>query len=388
MENLGINTTIEVENGNNLTLIDARDGSLLKETAVPPGDGLIKKRDFSLDLLRFLGVLVIMVAHAEPPSWLYQLRNFGTPLLVVASALTYEFIYRHKRMEIKSFYKRRLSRLIFPAWMFLAVFFAFFTLTSQIAGQPNPFSPKIMADSYYFSGILYIWILKVYIVLALITPFALKIESKVKSSIIYYTVLFFLYAAYEILFAIFSPYIPVNYRPVLCSNVLLFIPYTLLFLYGLKLGKLRRRTIFSISFIALGIFLIMAAIKYSEEGEFVQTQEYRYPPTLYFLSYAFFCLNLLYLVKGHMAKLVHKKLITWLSANSLWIYLWHVLAAYSWDFNLGSTNGFFFASIVKAVALLSFGMTMTYVQVRIAKRYMFDSPKPVVRWLGSMLSPA
>jgi len=59
----------------------------------------MRERDTSLDLMRFLGVLVLMLAHAEPPGWLFQLRNFGTPLLIVASAATYAVIYRDKTLH-------------------------------------------------------------------------------------------------------------------------------------------------------------------------------------------------------------------------------------------------------------------------------------------------
>ncbi len=56
---------------------------------------MVERRQ-GVDLIRFVGVAIIMVAHAGPPDWLFHVRNFGTPLLIVASGLTYTTIYRER----------------------------------------------------------------------------------------------------------------------------------------------------------------------------------------------------------------------------------------------------------------------------------------------------
>ena len=81
-----------------------------------------KKRNVKLDFIRFAGVLVIMMAHSDPPGWISQLRNFGTPLLILGSALTYASIYKDKIINRSSFLKKRLKRLVLPAWIFLTFF--------------------------------------------------------------------------------------------------------------------------------------------------------------------------------------------------------------------------------------------------------------------------
>ena len=59
------------------------------------------ERNFNYDLMRLMGLLIIMVAHSSPPDWLFQLRNFGTPLLIVGSALTYAMIYENRKIHIR-----------------------------------------------------------------------------------------------------------------------------------------------------------------------------------------------------------------------------------------------------------------------------------------------
>ena len=100
----------------------------------------MRNREVSYDLLRVIGILVIMIAHADPPLWLFQLRNFGTPILIVTSALTHAYIYRDRTLTVIPFYKKRMSRLIFPAWIFLTFFFLIYIVFSRISGGVYPFN--------------------------------------------------------------------------------------------------------------------------------------------------------------------------------------------------------------------------------------------------------
>ena len=67
-------------------------------------------RNINYDLIRLLGLLIIMVAHSSPPGWIFQLRNFGTPLLVIGSGLTYSLIFASRKLEVKAFYKKKDSQ--------------------------------------------------------------------------------------------------------------------------------------------------------------------------------------------------------------------------------------------------------------------------------------
>ncbi|SFK21637.1 hypothetical protein SAMN04488079_106193 [Methylophaga sulfidovorans] len=46
-------------------------------------------RDHRIDLLRFIGLSMIIFAHVGPPSILFQLRNFDVPLMVLISGMSY-----------------------------------------------------------------------------------------------------------------------------------------------------------------------------------------------------------------------------------------------------------------------------------------------------------
>lgn len=335
-------------------------------------------RDTSLDLMRFLGILIIMIAHAEPPDWLFQLRNFGTPLLVVASALTYATVYKNKTLIIIPFLRKRLSKLVFPAWVFLTVFFLFSYLMCQYTGKNYPFNlNKILSSYVFYDGIQFVWIFKIYIILALITPIAFYYKKNIYSDYKYFSLIVIAYIIYELMLYTISPLIPKHLYNFLISFIFIIFPYFLLFLYGLKLGELSNKQVITISISFFILFLSIAIYIKTFNGSFISTENFKYPPTIYYLSYAVFSLNIVYLLCRHWSNRINSKVIIWLSTNSLWIYLWHIFAFYLWKSAVGSTNGALLVSLFKAIYLLGFGILLTYLQILFVKKYLEQNQNPI-----------
>ena len=119
------------------------------------------------------------------------------------------------------------------------------------------------------------------------------------------------------------------------------------------------------------IFCAMAMFKYYEEGRMVPTQEAKYPPTIYYLSYSFFALNALYLLFKNL-KEPNKRVenvVIWLSSNSLWIYLWHIFGWYLWGFTFGFDRGDFFDFLFKFFFIMFLGIGLTSVQLYLVKNF-------------------
>lgn len=314
-----------------------------------------------------------MVAHADPPVWLFELRNFGTPLLIIGSAVTYSFIYREKPLtNRKAFFIKRLKRLIIPAWIFLTFFFLAFWAASMLLGKEFPFSRGAIVNSYnFYNGIGFVWIFKVYMILALLTPLGLRLSktASIKNRT-YFISIICLFFSYQILLHLFFDRIPMEYREVVSNTFLLLIPYAALYLYGLRLHLIKERTLQVIILVSLVVYGYLAVTKYLDTGAYVSTQDYKYPPQLYYLSYAFFFINLIYYLISKYLAIKNERLIigiVWLSSNSLWIYLWHIMAFYLWitfinDLQLNIKP--FLLFIIKASFLFLFGIVVTYLQVR------------------------
>ena len=340
-----------------------------------------KDRNINLDLIRFLGVLIIMIAHSSPPSWLFQLRNFGTPLLILGSALTYSFIYKYKSIDKISFLKKRVTRLIIPLWLFLTFFFLFFWIVSLIIQKKFPFSTMDLVNSFnLFRGIGFVWIFKVYIILALITPLGLKLSNSSISNKKYFFSIILIYLIYELGMNLFFNTIPYKFKDIISQYFLVIIPYSALYFYGLRLNRINDKNLFIIILFSLILFIVLALKKYIEFKTFIPTQNYKYPPTIYYLSYAFFCINLIYVLVSKYVKINKTKttkLIIWLSSNSLWIYLWHIFAYYLWSFSIEGVLDIYFGTLVsfliKMLYLLGFGIVMTYIQVTLVDKLLMKS---------------
>jgi peptidoglycan/LPS O-acetylase OafA/YrhL len=349
----------------------------------------MRKREVSYDLLRVIGILVIMIAHAYPPLWLFQLRNFGTPLLIITSALTHAYIYKERPLTILPFYKKRMSRLIFPAWIFLSFFFLLYIIFSKIIGGEYPFSRENILLSYtFYSGIGFVWIFKVYMILGLATPLALYLNKQISSGRSYYLLILFVYLLYELVLFLTRDSIPEDWKEP-SQQLFSVIPYLLLFLYGMRLKALSDRRIVLISIISLLLFGVFGFALYQENHHFVQTNLYKYPPRFYYLAYSFFAIHLLYLLSRHYTHLLNPKIIIWLSNHALWIYLWHILGFYIWGNVFSIINIPFesqlFISFLKAIFMIGLSLSFTALQVRLVERYMIGSSLMIVRKLARHL---
>lgn len=49
----------------------------------------MKERDLSIDLMRAIGLLCVILAHVNPPATLMQIRCFDVPLMLFVSGLVF-----------------------------------------------------------------------------------------------------------------------------------------------------------------------------------------------------------------------------------------------------------------------------------------------------------
>lgn len=79
-------------------------------------------RDISIDILRCIALIGIVVIHCEPESlWLRQIRNFDVPLMVFLSGVSYTLSIKDENTLIDGGYLKyvikRFKRLILPTWI-------------------------------------------------------------------------------------------------------------------------------------------------------------------------------------------------------------------------------------------------------------------------------
>ena len=269
-------------------------------------------------------------------------------------------------------------------------FFFSFYVSSVIVEEDFPFSYSDIFKSYsFYSGIGFVWILKVYIILALITPLGLSLSKSSMSGKSYFVSITIVYVIYELGIYLFFDSIPLELREFASNIFLVVVPYLAIYFYGLRAHTLNDKTLLFVVFFSLLVSVVLVIEKRITCGFFVPTQQHKFPPTLYYLAYAFFCVNLIYYVVDRHLTLIKirvVKSITWLSSNSLWIYLWHIMAFYLWFFFaedfVNSHTGHFAKFFTKALFLLLFGVALTYVQTKLVDNLL---PRSKPRFKGILL---
>jgi hypothetical protein len=220
---------------------------------------------------------------------------------------------------------------------------------------------KIILTSYLFiSGIGYVWIIRVFILVALVAPFIYSQSNKEKSDGIFLIKILCVYAIYEICRYVFIPYTYDGLGKYLSLIFFYLIPYSVLFAFGLTLPKLKIRLNIQLFLCFLLCFSSLASYLWITTGSFVPTQNYKYPPSMYYFSYAILVTIFLWIIGDSVWASIEKykplsRGILFVAHNSIWIYLWHIPLV-----KIINLNFFFTYLIVFSIAVI-----ITFIQVRL-----------------------
>lgn len=312
------------------------------------------EREIKIDILKSLGAILIILAHVCNLNILFQIRNFDVPLMVLISG--YLSIKTFKREDgIIKYYKKRIMRLIVPTYIFFIIFFVVVKLFNW--GQPYPFSIKTIVSTFLLlDGVGYVWIIRVYTLGAIMVPILIYLINKMKMK---YAVIIIslLYCIYEISY-FFLGDVNIIFKYVI--NYL--IPYSMILYIGMEVYKSNNKKLNVLILLFTSIFIALMIFNYSKNGHFVGTQMMKYPPRLYYISYALMVSLFLFRILNNekILKTINNNFIIFISKNSLWVYLWHILYVYI----LGK---FSINYIVKFLLILLCTVTTVYIQQRIVK---------------------
>ena len=326
-----------------------------------------KERNVSIDILKMIGILFVILAHVSPPGIVTQIRSFDVPLLVIISAMlgvkSIEKIQNYTFKNLLKYYSKRVLRLVAPVWIFLTIFFIAVAILKFFQIEIEVLSVKNVLSSYLcLQGIGYVWIIRVYVLCTFMLPFIVKFK-KINNTRLLITI-FILYVLYEL---------SVNFlgtdNPIMNYIIYYLIPYGIVCTYiGTYLEKANNKKLKFYILISLSIFLLLAVILFITEGHFVLTNVYKYPPQLYYLSFAIGISILLYYFIDrknifNVKEKLNKSYIVFISKHSMWIYLWHIPFVYIT--NLLMTN---YNWIIRYIIVLSGGILLTYIQNLIVRK--------------------
>lgn len=340
-----------------------------------------KERNLSLDLFRTIWLLCIVLAHVNPPEFLFQIRNFDVPFMVIISGYLYANLDMKKQNEsFWPYIKKRFIRLILPVWIFLSWFFWYFLLLSHFTNNIFPFSFREIWWSYLlWDWIWYVWIIRIFFVIALIWPLALNLLNKSKHK---YKIIIFIYLRYELFWYLFSQTnLNSGEKEFFRESIFYVIPYLLLFFYGRMIARTKKIWIELIAYLTFAIIVVWEIYSFHQTWDILNLQSYKYPPRFFYLVYAIFMSSMIFLYIEEFREIKNKialKFISFFGSSTMWIYLWHIPVVYY--FSSHFTNIYF---LIKYIIVIITASIFTLIQQNIftfiLKRLKSESSKKFIK---------
>ena len=280
-------------------------------------------RNYKIDFLRFIGLIMIILAHSSPDPIVFQIRNFDVPLMVFISGVSFNLSYK-ANVSYRKYVLKRIKRLALPVWVFLTFYF----IISIVCGIN--YSIIEIATSYLFlSGIGYVWIIRVFLMVALIAPLLYWVSTKIKSNLLFLLLLIISYIVYDVIqYNLHSYFENYFYLQILDRIIFYIIPYSLIYLLGMRIHNFTKKTSVILMVGSSLIFAFTALYLSHEQGQFVQTNNYKYPISFYYLTYALAITLILWLwsdkLWNRLKESFIRNIILFIAQNSIWIYLWHI----------------------------------------------------------------
>lgn len=300
-------------------------------------------RDQYIDFLRGTALLLLVVAHCSAPSLLMALRTFDVPLMVFVSALCF-----HPSGSYGKYCLKRLRRIYMPTALFLCMLFG---LSAAFPIVPAALmTPRIIAGSFLlwnWPAIPFVWVMRVFLLVAVAIPLLHHAVSHLRL----WQLAALLAAGYAVQTLASSSIDTESDRALIFFTrdyVLYLGGYSIIAAAGLACRRGHKEQV-----MVLGLGIVAVALHIAIDGTF-DPQADKYPPSGLYLGYGCACSSGLLMLRPLLVRLGNLYAFRYLSANSMWLYLWHTIPVFVMrNFNLipGSWVGRFCFVLVSALAL-------------------------------------
>lgn len=310
------------------------------------------QRDLSIDFLRCIGMVLIVLAHSiGSDNTIFQIRAFDVPLMIFVSGLC----FADKVIKsYKSFIWKRIKRLLIPTYLFLIVYFGI-VFIARLFGTDFGITNKHIAGSFLLlHGIGFVWIIRVFLIVAVLTPLLLWMSNRIKYVFVFCLVLISIQTALV--------YYQVGFDYLFFRGFVLYgIGYSIVFLAatGIKRANGREKEKESIAWYAvLAVAIIYYHINNGWE-HIIPINNYKYPPSSYYIIYGIAASAFLYSIRSKFSIFINKFTI-FIGSHTLWIYLYHIPFFFNicTKLNLGWS--------IKFPILLLGGIVLAYLQEKLA----------------------
>ena len=212
--------------------------------------------------------------------------------------------------------------------MFIVVFYVFCYGLEYMETGTYTIDWQDIANGYMLktdSMMGYLWIIRVFLLIMLITPFLLKIKN-INSK--YLIPILIVCCGVQYLLVCLKDMITDPSLKEFCSDYVLFLTgYSILFVAGIGMSYVKtysiRQLCLSVVFliVVLGGYVMLYGLPFH-----VLSQAMKYPPNFWYLMYGMSFSICVWVVFNRYRKLFSKcKFLEWVGRNTMWLYLWHII---------------------------------------------------------------
>lgn len=275
------------------------------------------KRIDSIDVLRFIAILGIIIIHCDPECFFVrQLRNFDVPLMVFLAGVSYGMSFKKRKSSYGDYIWKRFKRMVLPTWIFLLLM----TLVTILTTKSLPEEEWLISTFSLTTRNWYVWIIRVLFIMAVVAPLTIPYIEKSFTVRKYWKIGIVALIVLELM-----PHSPEGLPLYL---VLEFIPFFLIFVLGCEVNHFSKKQLLFMAAFSFVVYLIYAVVLYVNQLQLVNTQIDKYPPRIYYISYSLACISILWVLKDKIVALCDKikvtKLFCFIGSHTLWVYFWHI----------------------------------------------------------------
>jgi len=271
-----------------------------------------KRLEF-IDNLRGLAMLAMFIIHSTAyflkdrfAYFIWDFFEWAVPIFVFCSFyLLFEKISSKEKINWILYFKKRLSRLLFPYFIFLIFYFLLLYFF-----EPKKFNfDYLLANIFLYGGADFNWLVLLFVYFTFLTPIFHFVFQNKTLKIIYFCLVIFS--------SIFFIFYKVNYR------IFIWLTWSFyLFLIPMFLDKDKRKIIL-MTIISLIFFFLLRLVEIKINHNLSQYAN-KYPPNLYHLLYGSFFIGLFYFLFNKVNPFFGK-ILKFFSENSYSLYFIHFL---------------------------------------------------------------
>ena len=283
------------------------------------------KRDLYIDFLRFIGLSFIILVHVNPPVNVAQVRCFDVPLMLFVSGLTASS-GRHCRYV--DYVIKRTKGLIIPVWMFLAAYLPILYFV-QFKFLPEQYlTGEMIVRSFLLldNSIGYVWIIRIFLIVMLATPFILKLNNRIENIRLFVFVVVAAAFALEGIHLIGVQCDKESVASFVVVDIIQYgIAYSIPFMLGVRCRNAEKKEQHKLLAFVIVVFTVSLVYYVFSYGLPIRiTPNFKTPPHSYYIIYGCFVSVILWQMKTKISKWLTNKYFILLGQNTIWIYLWHM----------------------------------------------------------------